>query len=89
MSSIRSIFPAPSADGEARPDSSGPSVEDGPAPGSPRAGAGLPTFTRDELMDAARACEYRAEAFTTAGTWSDYWMQLGRRFEEAAIAASQ
>lgn len=88
MSSIRSIFTTPSADGEARPDSSGPSVEDGPAPGSPRAGAGLP-FTRDELMDAARACEYRAGPFATAGTWCEHWMQLARRFEEAAIAASQ
>lgn len=66
------------------------SSEERPAPHpTPLDGAALGTLSRDELMDAARACEYRAEAFTTAGTWSEYWMHLARRFEEAAIAASQ
>lgn len=87
MSSIRSIFTAPSADGEARPDSSGPSVEDGPAPGSPRAGAGLPTFTRDELMDAARAIRFYAEEVHPR--IRPHWDGLAERIETAAIAAGR
>lgn len=86
MSSIRSIFTAPSAEGEARRNSSGPAAEDGPAPGRPApwAGAGHPYLTRDDLMDAANAASHMAAA---RPAFQEHWRELQRRLEDAAVAS--
>jgi hypothetical protein len=84
---IIGAFNPSSADGEARSDSSGPPAEECPASGPvPRAGAGHPNLTRDELMDLANAAGHMRNSVGVAAT-EQHWADLQRRLEDAAIAA--